>query len=57
MLLESDWLVAAQSHELYEAERCHAFVCHLVDDDIPLPDEFLDVIIVIFVLSAVHPSK
>jgi len=43
----------------YSDGRCHAFVCDVTDTDTPLPfpDDSLDVIILIFVLSAISPDK
>ena len=45
-----------QSHEQYEEKRCHAFVCDVAKDEIGLPAESLDFIVLIFVLSAVPPE-
>nr|KAG5687968.1 hypothetical protein BaRGS_023092 [Batillaria attramentaria] len=46
-------------HPDYNPHRCHAFVWDITDDKAPLPfpPESLDIIILIFVLSAVHPDK
>ena len=43
----------------YDSMRCHAFVCDIADDSspVPFPDGSLDIIILIFVLSAIHPDK
>uniref|UniRef100_A0A8D3CBM0 tRNA N(3)-cytidine methyltransferase n=1 Tax=Scophthalmus maximus TaxID=52904 RepID=A0A8D3CBM0_SCOMX len=43
----------------YDPERCFAFVHDLsdVEADYPVPDGTLDVIVLIFVLSALHPDK
>ncbi|XP_061604271.1 tRNA N(3)-methylcytidine methyltransferase METTL2 [Phyllopteryx taeniolatus] len=43
----------------YDAGRCLAFVCDLSDDcaTYPVPDGSLDVVVLIFVLSALHPDK
>ncbi|XP_073537165.1 tRNA N(3)-cytidine methyltransferase METTL2A isoform X1 [Phyllobates terribilis] len=43
----------------YDPSRCFAFVHDLSDESItyPIPDESLDAIILIFVLSAILPSK
>eukprot|EP00043_Microstomoeca_roanoka_P005604 m.56842 g.56842 ORF g.56842 m.56842 type:complete len:358 (-) comp13035_c1_seq3:300-1373(-) len=46
-----------KGHEKYNADRCHAFVCNIATDEIGLPDESLDAIILIFVLSALHPDE
>ncbi|XP_070704028.1 tRNA N(3)-cytidine methyltransferase METTL2 [Pempheris klunzingeri] len=43
----------------YDPERCFAFVHDLsdVEANYPVPDGSLDVIVLIFVLSALHPNK
>ncbi|KAM6904792.1 serine/threonine-protein kinase tousled-like 2 [Xenentodon cancila] len=43
----------------YDSERCFAFVQDLSDVEAtyPIPDGALDVIVLIFVLSALHPNK
>ncbi|XP_063815521.1 tRNA N(3)-methylcytidine methyltransferase METTL2-like [Pseudophryne corroboree] len=43
----------------YDPSRCFAFVHDLSDEQssFPIPEESLDVVILIFVLSAIHPSK
>lgn len=43
----------------YDARRCFAFVQDLSDvkADYPIPDGSLDVVVLIFVLSALHPDK
>ncbi|XP_057717357.1 tRNA N(3)-methylcytidine methyltransferase METTL2 isoform X2 [Corythoichthys intestinalis] len=43
----------------YDPGRCFAFVCDLSDDGAayPVPDGSLDVVVLIFVLSALHPDK
>ncbi|XP_077978310.1 tRNA N(3)-cytidine methyltransferase METTL2-like isoform X2 [Glandiceps talaboti] len=48
-----------KSHADYKTSRCHAFVCDIVDDtaDLPFPENSLDIIVLIFVLSAIHPDK
>jgi len=54
------WLTCnEQEHRDYDASRCHAFVCDISDErcQLPFPDSSLDVIICIFVLSAIHPDK
>eukprot|EP00117_Sycon_ciliatum_P015572 scpid80418/ scgid0130/ Methyltransferase-like protein 2-A len=50
-------IVKAQSE--YDTARCHAFVCDISDEDAhyPMDDGTLDVITVIFVLSALQPCK
>ncbi|XP_006883462.1 PREDICTED: methyltransferase-like protein 6 [Elephantulus edwardii] len=43
----------------YDAERCHVFQCDLTRDDLlqHVPPESVDVVTLIFVLSAIHPDK
>lgn len=43
----------------YDPERCFAFVQDLsdVEADYPIPDSSIDVLVLIFVLSALHPNK
>uniref|UniRef100_A0A3Q3VWR8 tRNA N(3)-cytidine methyltransferase n=1 Tax=Mola mola TaxID=94237 RepID=A0A3Q3VWR8_MOLML len=44
---------------LYSPERCSAFQCDLTEDDLRenVPENSVDVVTLIFVLSAVHPDK
>ncbi|XP_069110979.1 tRNA N(3)-methylcytidine methyltransferase METTL2-like isoform X2 [Argopecten irradians] len=46
-------------HPEYNTTRCHAFVCDITDDSkpLPFPEGSLDLIILIFVLSAIHPDR
>ncbi|XP_036307002.1 tRNA N(3)-methylcytidine methyltransferase METTL2A isoform X2 [Pipistrellus kuhlii] len=48
-----------QANSAYDAARCFAFVHDLCDEDksYPIPGESLDIIILIFVLSAIVPDK
>eukprot|EP01147_Barroeca_monosierra_P004370 gene4370-6657_t len=46
-----------KSHSEYKPTRCHAFVCDIANDEIGLPPSSLDAIILIFVLSALHPQE
>jgi len=48
-----------KEHPDHDKQRCHAFVLDITkeDPDVPFTPESLDVIIMIFVLSAVHPDK
>ena len=41
----------------YDPSRCHAFVCDIANEEFGVPDDSLDIIIAIFVLSALHPAK
>ncbi|XP_053555729.1 tRNA N(3)-methylcytidine methyltransferase METTL2 [Bombina bombina] len=48
-----------KSNEHYDPTRCFAFVHDLSDEhaSYPMSDQSLDVIVLIFVLSAIHPDK
>ena len=48
-----------QENEDYDTSRCHAFVCDIADTDkdMPFPDNSLDIITMIFVLSAIAPER
>ncbi|XP_047624526.1 tRNA N(3)-methylcytidine methyltransferase METTL6 isoform X3 [Phacochoerus africanus] len=48
-----------EQNPLYDTERCKAFQCDLTKDDLleHVPPESVDVVTLIFVLSAVHPDK
>lgn len=48
-----------KSHELYNEEKCLAFVCDIASDnlDLPVEESSLDIITMIFVLSAINPDK
>ncbi|KAF0310983.1 Methyltransferase-like protein 2-A [Amphibalanus amphitrite] len=43
----------------YDPQRCHAFVMNVSDEqaEVPFPESSLDLIVLIFVLSALHPSR
>ena len=47
-----------QTSPLYDTKRCHAFVCDLANDalDPPIAPGSMDVIVMIFVLSAIRPD-
>uniref|UniRef100_A0A8C8ZHJ9 Methyltransferase 6, tRNA N3-cytidine n=1 Tax=Prolemur simus TaxID=1328070 RepID=A0A8C8ZHJ9_PROSS len=48
-----------EQNPLYNTERCKVFQCDLTKDDLldHVPPESVDVVLLIFVLSAVHPDK
>ncbi|XP_010800064.2 tRNA N(3)-cytidine methyltransferase METTL6 isoform X3 [Bos taurus] len=48
-----------KQNPLYDTERCKVFQCDLTKDDLleHVPPESVDVVTLIFVLSAVHPDK
>uniref|UniRef100_A0A9L0J7C1 Methyltransferase 6, tRNA N3-cytidine n=1 Tax=Equus asinus TaxID=9793 RepID=A0A9L0J7C1_EQUAS len=48
-----------EQNPLYDTERCKVFQCDLTKDDLleHVPPESVDVVMLIFVLSAVHPDK
>ena len=51
--------ICLQTNSAYDPSRCFAFVHDLCDEDksYPVPENSLDVIILIFVLSAIIPDK
>ncbi|XP_067650005.1 tRNA N(3)-methylcytidine methyltransferase METTL2-like isoform X2 [Haliotis asinina] len=48
-----------KDHTDYNPHRCHAFVSDISDTSavLPMPDNSLDLVIMIFVLSAINPQK
>ncbi|XP_067891452.1 mRNA N(3)-methylcytidine methyltransferase METTL8 isoform X2 [Heterodontus francisci] len=49
-----------KSHPLYNASQCYAFVhdlCNEAGATYPFPDESIDVILLVFVLSSIHPER
>uniref|UniRef100_A0A8C6Y0I2 tRNA N(3)-cytidine methyltransferase n=1 Tax=Naja naja TaxID=35670 RepID=A0A8C6Y0I2_NAJNA len=48
-----------KQNPLYDAKRCKVFLCDLTKDDLVenVPLESVDVVMLIFVLSAIHPEK
>uniref|UniRef100_UPI003AAFCEEB tRNA N(3)-methylcytidine methyltransferase METTL6 isoform X2 n=1 Tax=Centroberyx gerrardi TaxID=166262 RepID=UPI003AAFCEEB len=48
-----------EQNPLYRPERCSAFQCDLIRDDLRenVPEGSVDVVTLIFVLSAIHPDK
>lgn len=57
--MDQHWLSCPQTNADYDPGRCFAFVHDMsaLDADYPIPDGTLDVIVLIFVLSALHPDK
>lgn len=43
----------------YDASRCHAFVCDVSTEnaEFPFPENSLDIILLIFVMSAISPER
>ncbi|GFS43145.1 tRNA N(3)-methylcytidine methyltransferase METTL2 [Nephila pilipes] len=48
-----------KSNSLFDHQRCHAFVCDISSDvwNVPFEENTLNFIILVFVLSAIHPEK
>nr|XP_042901615.1 tRNA N(3)-methylcytidine methyltransferase METTL2 [Parasteatoda tepidariorum] len=48
-----------KNNPLFDAQKCHPFVCDISSDqfDVPFEENSLDYIILVFVLSAIHPEK
>ncbi len=48
-----------KSNPEYDSAKCHAFVCDISaeNSEFPFPENSLDIILVIFVLSAISPEK
>ncbi|KAF6019928.1 METTL2A [Bugula neritina] len=48
-----------KEHDDYDASRCHAFVCDISNtaNQMPFPDNSLDIITMIFVLSAISQDR
>ncbi|XP_006878910.1 PREDICTED: methyltransferase-like protein 8 [Elephantulus edwardii] len=48
-----------KSHASYRAAQCSAFVHDVCDDGLPypFPDGILDVVLLVFVLSSIHPDR
>ena len=60
VVFSSDQLLpCTQDQAEYDTSRCHAFVCDISDEEAryPMEDGSLDVVTVIFVLSALQPCK
>ena len=51
--------ITFQEHPHYNERRCHAFLCDVAADEpsFPFPKGSLDIIVLIFVLSAIEPCK
>ncbi|ERE69699.1 methyltransferase-like protein 8-like isoform 2, partial [Cricetulus griseus] len=47
------------SHASYSEAHCSAFIHDVCDDGLayPFPDGILDVILLVFVLSSIHPDR
>jgi methyltransferase-like protein 6 len=45
-----------QQNPQYDPARCNAFVCDIVNDELPLPPHSVDVVLLVFVLSALPPA-
>lgn len=48
-----------KEHNDYDTKRCQVFVCDAVADDwnVPFDECSIDIVVLIFVLSAIHPNK
>ncbi|XP_780030.4 methyltransferase-like protein 2 [Strongylocentrotus purpuratus] len=48
-----------RQHAEYNPSRCHAFVCDVSDPaaTFPIPDNSLDLVVLIFVMSAINPDR
>ncbi|XP_004375580.1 tRNA N(3)-methylcytidine methyltransferase METTL8, mitochondrial [Trichechus manatus latirostris] len=55
----SEAVELVKSHSSYRAAQCSAFVHDVCDDGLPypFPDGILDVILLVFVLSSIHPDR
>ncbi|KAM6178000.1 tRNA N(3)-cytidine methyltransferase METTL8, mitochondrial [Rhynchocyon petersi] len=55
----SEAVELVKSHSSYRAAQCCAFVHDVCDDGLPypFPDGILDVILLVFVLSSIHPDR
>lgn len=51
--------LSLQQNPLYSPDRCCAFQCDLTKDDLRenVPEGSVDVVTLVFVLSAIHPDK
>lgn len=52
-------VIFLKEHEEYDEKRCYSFTCDIADteQDMPFPDNSLDIITMIFVLSAIKPDR
>lgn len=57
--LSSNAIELVKSHPSFSSERCCAFVCNISDENcaLPMPESSIDIILLVFVLSAITPAK
>ncbi|XP_052038632.1 tRNA N(3)-methylcytidine methyltransferase METTL8, mitochondrial isoform X1 [Apodemus sylvaticus] len=55
----SEAVALVKSHESYSEAHCSAFIHDVCDDGsaYPFPDGLLDVVLLVFVLSSIHPDR
>ncbi|NP_001103982.1 tRNA N(3)-methylcytidine methyltransferase METTL8, mitochondrial isoform b [Mus musculus] len=55
----SEAVELVKSHESYSEAQCSAFIHDVCDDGLayPFPDGILDVVLLVFVLSSIHPDR
>ncbi|MGH0126997.1 UNVERIFIED_CONTAM: hypothetical protein FKN15_071420 [Acipenser sinensis] len=59
LLFVKSTFLSKQTHQNYSRVRCHAFVHDVCEEaaTFPFPDESLDIILLVFVLSSIHPER